>query len=94
MWRRDRYITVGDTAIEDFLEHRLKNLAEEIIKPSSEDSSILSSPLSEVNDVDARVAGSEEAARDETIASVSNFEKDLKDYQAADSVDETGDNNA
>ena len=92
------YITVGDTAIEDFLEHRLKNLAEEIIKPSSEDSSISSNLLPEANDVDAQIAGSEEAAPDGTIAPVSNFDqdfvKDTKDNQAADSVDESSDNNA
>ena len=92
------YITVGDTVIEDFLEHRLKNLAEEIIKPSSEDSSISSNLLPEANDVDAQIAGSEEAAPDGTIAPVSNFDQDLvkdtKDNQAADSVDESSDNNA
>ena len=92
------YITVGDTVIEDFLEHRLKNLAEEIIKPSSEDSSISSNLLPEANDVDAQIAGSEEAAPDGTIAPVSNFDqdfvKDTKDNQAADSVDESSDNNA
>lgn len=92
------YITVGDTAIEDLLEHRLKKLAEEIIKPSPEDNSMSSSPLSEANTVNAQVAGSKEVAPDGTIAPASNFDqdfvKDTKDNQAADSVDETSDDNA
>ena len=90
-------ITVGDTAIEDFLEHRLKNLAEEIIKPSSENNSMSNIPLSDANNVDSQDTLLEEEVPDDTIAPVSDpdqdFLKEIKDNQTTDSVDDTSDDN-